>query len=456
MRTPAAGRQVLHVPVETMNREFDGKLLLSLIAAEKGFDVYLGGRTAMHENLTALPRGIYFAKGTRSRSKRIFSLLEDFGHSIVALDEEALVRFDLKHFHFKLDPKTFSRPRLLFAWGADNAQAWTSFSGYPGTPIVESGNPRVDMLRPELRGFHREAIAGLRDRFGDFVLINSNFAVVNHFVANLTRYAVAEWVPTAEADRHKAGFLAHKQVIFDHVLAALPAIARAVAPAMVVVRPHPSENPKAWIDAAAGLDNVAVVHEGPVAPWLMAASAVIHNSCTTAVEAAVVGTPALWFAPVESAEYDVHLPNALSFKTTSVTALVAAVVAGLTTNGQPPQAIALSEDQQRLLCHHISALDGALASERIVDRMTADLDRITPARVSLWRRLTGLWRFHQWQRKRAKRARKDPDSQRYGRHKFPELGEDVANDRLRRLAAALGRFDGRRAVRIGPDLFRIV
>lgn len=452
----AVRKPVLHVPVETMNREFDGKLLLSLIAADRGFDVYLGGQAAMHENLIALPLGIYFSKGVRSPSRKIFDLLDGFGHSIVALDEEALVRFDLKHFHFKLDPETFGRPRFLFAWGGDNAEAWASFSGYRGTPIIEAGNPRIDLLRPELRGFHREAVAGLRERFGDFILINSNFAVVNHFVKNLTRYAVADWVPPLEADQHKTGFLAHKQEIFQSLLAALPAIAQAVAPATVVVRPHPSENPTIWEVAARGLDNVVVLHEGPVAPWLMAAAAVVHNSCTTAVEAAVVGTPAIWFAPVESADFDIHLPNALSFKTTTVAELVAAVSTSLVTNGAPPEAIALSETQRLLLDHHIAALDGALASERIVDTMVANLDRLKPRGHALGGRLKARLRYYKWRLKRTWNAYRNPDGRNYLRHKFPELDEGFANDRLHGLAAALGRFEDRRAMRVGPDLLRIV
>lgn len=455
MPRPEIDRPALHVPVETMNREFDGKLLLSLIAAEKGFDVYLGGRNAIHENMPALEPGIYLAKGARSRSKRIFELLDAFGHSIVALDEEALVRFDRKRFHFKLDPDTISMPRLLFAWGADNAEAWSSFPAYGGAPILEVGNPRIDMLRPELREFHREEIDRLRERYGEFVLINSNFAMVNHFVENRTRYTVANWVSKEEADSHQAGFLAHKQTIFDKVLAALPEIARAAAPARVIVRPHPSESPDTWIRAAAGLDNVTVIHEGPIAPWLMAASAVIHNSCTTAIEAAVVGTPVLWFAPVEDPDFDVELPNALSHKLATAEALAAAV-SRLTGSRGPVGALALSSAQHHYLERHIAALDGTLSAERIVDEIIANRDRLKPARHSFVGAVKARVLFQLWLRKRAKRQRKDPDGVRYGRHKFPELGETAVNDRVTRLSRALGRFEGRRAVRVGPDQFHIV
>ena len=41
------------------------------------------------------------------------------------------------------------------------------------------GNPRFDLLRPELRGLYDDEVAKLRTRFGRFILINGNFANVN-------------------------------------------------------------------------------------------------------------------------------------------------------------------------------------------------------------------------------------------------------------------------------------
>ena len=59
----------LLLPVETLNREFDGKLLLALCAAERGLKPIIGGRTAIHDRLPALPRSIYLSKGVRSGSR---------------------------------------------------------------------------------------------------------------------------------------------------------------------------------------------------------------------------------------------------------------------------------------------------------------------------------------------------------------------------------------------------
>ena len=51
----------LIIPVENQVRELDAKLLLSCVAAERGFPVILGSRAFVHFEVASLPRGVYLA-----------------------------------------------------------------------------------------------------------------------------------------------------------------------------------------------------------------------------------------------------------------------------------------------------------------------------------------------------------------------------------------------------------
>jgi hypothetical protein len=55
-----------------------------------------------------------------------------------------------------------------------------------------------------------------------------------------------------------------------------------------------------------------VRHEGDVLPWIRGAKAVIHNSCTTGIESALIGTPVISYRPIVNKEYDHELPNTVS------------------------------------------------------------------------------------------------------------------------------------------------
>ena len=266
----------------------------------------------MHNHLHEFPRSIYFAKGARSGSRRVFRQLRAMGHDIVAADEEALVRNHDDMFLCKIDPETMRYVNLLIAWGQDNKEVWMRSPFTKKIPITTDGNPRIDMLRPELRQYHAVDIGTIKKRYAPFVLFNTNFSAVNHFTPGNTRFRVADWVPAEMRADLETGLVAHKRAIFDSFVGLLPKIAQAIAPLNLVIRPHPSESLQTWAKAAGGIGNVHVVQEGAIVPWLYAAEALLHNGCTTAVEAALVGTPAISFRPKKSELFDTDLPNKLS------------------------------------------------------------------------------------------------------------------------------------------------
>jgi hypothetical protein len=65
----------------------------------------------------------------------------------------------------------------------------------------------------------------------------------------------------------------------------------------IVLRPHTREPIEAWKTFLDGVSNVHVIKEGSIMPWIKNAFALLHNSCSTAVEAAVAGTPVISYVP---------------------------------------------------------------------------------------------------------------------------------------------------------------
>lgn len=442
---PTGLPESLLVPVETTNREFDGKLLFAMKALQRGYKPVIGSRTAMHEILPRFPRSIYVAKGARSGSSRVFSLLEALGHVIVALDEEALVRFADEAFHMKLDQVTFNRPRLLYAWGQSNAKVWRSFNDYSGAPILEVGNPRLDMMRPEIRGFYAADCDDIRRELGRYIMISSNFAFVNHFIPNHVRHRVVKTADKAKSDAVKSGFGQHKQVLFDSFLALVPVLAKAVAPHVLLIRPHPSENATAWKSAAEGLENVHVIHRGPITPWLMAADALVHNGCTSGIEAAILGTKAFAYRPVTSS-FDLDLPNEVSQSFGQQDDLIAACQSALDRPfrfGEGP-----TRRQAKVLGDHVASLQGDLTCDRILDSFEIHRDRLLSAPVGTMQERLKARMSHvarNLYRAVVTRMKASKSSALYTSHKFPDMLLSDVEDKAARLSFIAGlptpRFD---------------
>ena len=444
------------LPVETINREFDAKLHLALRAVARGWQVIIGGRQAINACLPSLPRSIYVSKGVRVGNRHILRLMEEFGHVCVALDEESLIRQSDEALLMMIDEETFNRPRLLYAWGKSNADVWKRFHGYRGTPILEIGNPRIDLLRPEMSAYLAGDAERIGEKFGDFILMSTNFSMVNHFIAEHVRFKTADNIDPSRASELKSGLTAHKAVIFEAFRSIIPALAEAISPVRLVIRPHPSENPQAWVQAAAGIANVHVVHEGPIGPWLMAAKGLIQNGCTSAVEAAVVGTPALAYRPQVSDGFEVELSNRMSIDCRTADELIAAARNIAQSARQPGSK--LDREQFAYLKHHIASVDGPLSCERLLGSLDEHAGRLgfkegarglqrLRARADHFRRYklrNAMKKIYSW--------RKDGG---YSAHKFPGMTEDMIEAGISRFRAIIPGLPPLRFRKLAEHVFAI-
>ncbi|MGD8447363.1 MAG: hypothetical protein PVI94_27935, partial [Desulfobacterales bacterium] len=285
------GKACLIVPVENQVRELDPKLLLACIAARRGFSVIIGSHREIDLHISSLPQGLYLNKSMTDRNLKMFRIMENLGHEILTWDEEALVHLPADTYYSRrLSPIAIRYNSHLFAWGEDNAELWRRYPHLPPEiPIHVTGNPRSDMLRPDLRPFYEPEAEKLRKKYGDFILVNTNFNHVNAFfpaqnlfrpVKNAGQTPQFGKAAVGMSREYAEGLRDHKQNIFKAFKQMIPALDKAFPDHKIIVRPHPTENQQVYKDIAKDCNNVRVTNEGNVVPWLIATKAVIHNGCT--------------------------------------------------------------------------------------------------------------------------------------------------------------------------------
>jgi surface carbohydrate biosynthesis protein len=457
----------LIIPVETQVREMDAKLLLACCAAERGYPVVIGSRAYVHFAIADVSRGIYIAKSMRGMSGLMFRLIRGLGHDIIAWEEEALVHPQAEVFYtLRLSAGTIPFVSHLFAWGEENRQL---LAGYPhrpaGLPIHLTGNPRGDMLRTELREFFDQDVRALKQEHGEFLLINTNFSDVNPYIPAiglfLPQKAAGDAPRLGQAGKgmplpFATGLRAHKQALLEDFLQMIPALERAMPDMNLVVRPHPSEDHGVYHELARRCSRVKVIHRGNVLPWLLASRALVHNGCTTAVEAYAMGVPAVAYLKTFDAKFDLDFqgfPNQLSAQCFGFDELATALRAIMRGDGP---ALATPE-RDALLDFHVAARTGPLAAERILDVLDATCRRARPAASALPARLGAAALV------RVKAALTRLNMQRPGRnrgnyhdHRFPRLAASDVAQRVERLGRALGRFGSIRIRERGEHLFEVL
>ena len=256
-----AERKTLLLPVVIGKRELDANLLLGLIAAEAGYRVLIGLRHSI-DNTPRYGEALYLAKNVRQNFVMDRPMAQ--GHAIVAMDEEGLVRFPAHVQTVRYQARSMSLPRLLFAWGADNADL-APLALLHRRPIFLTGNPRADLLRPELRDFYRKEAEAIHQEFGPFVLFNTNFSLVNHFRPKHRSFR-SPGIGRHDFANVWTGLEAHKRALLQGFVDLVPRLASAIAPYRLVIRPHPSENAAVWQETAraAGMPSSSIA--GPSCP----------------------------------------------------------------------------------------------------------------------------------------------------------------------------------------------
>jgi surface carbohydrate biosynthesis protein len=464
----SAAKGTLIIPVENQVRELDPKLLLAYMAAKRGFSSILGFRREMHFHISSFPPGIYLSKSMTGASDLMFQIMRKLGHEIVAWDEEALVHLPPDtYFSRRLSPVAMGFISHMLAWGQDNADLWRQFPQLPaGTEIHVTGNPRNDLLRPEIRPYYEETVGELRKKYGDFILINTNFNHVNAFYPGLNLFVPNE-KPRGEPRPGRAakgmsreyaeGLRDHKQAIFEKFQQIIPAVENAFPEHNIVVRPHPTENQEIYHQIATGCERVEVSNEGNVVPWLMAARALIHNGCTTGVEAYVMGVPAISYRAAVNENYDdgfYRLPNLLShqcFDFEELSTTLGKILAG-------ELGAAAGDERKTLARQHLAALDGPLACERIVDVCEKIIDGPAErSKSAVFDRLTGycmatMRTLKRQIKARLPRAHKKPE---FHRHRYPEISLEEMRVRVSRLQHLLGYSGELKVEQIQHKFFRI-
>ncbi len=461
-------KPVLLMPVENQVRELDARLLLACVAARRGLASIIGSKRDIESRIASFPRGIYLSKSLRVAKRKIFPLARQLGHEIVSWDEEALVHLPPEtYFTRRLPRKGLEHVSHLFAWGEDNAELWRQYPKLPaGMPIHVTGNPRGDLLRPEMQAFYDEDSQKIRNTYGDFILINTNFNHVNAFYPEQNLFQPVK-EPGEEARFGQAargmtrdyaeGLRDHKQAIFEQFQKMIPDLEKAFPDYNIVVRPHPTENQEIYYRIASQCKRVRVTNEGNVVPWLIATRVLLHNGCTTGVEAYAMGVPSISYRSVVNDDYDqgfYQLSNGLShqcFDFTELQHTLKEILAGELCCGN-------NDQKNALIDHHLAALSGPLACERIVDVLLKIADDLSKLPMPPLRdRLKG---WLQANRRRMRQSTKSylpgsPKSPEFLRHRYPVITTGEVGARLARFQQVLG-DDGQLNVEQTYDkLFRI-
>ncbi|MBT5264754.1 MAG: hypothetical protein HOL85_07980 [Rhodospirillaceae bacterium] len=289
----------LYLAIEEVAREMQSRLLIARAALEIGLSPIIGPQAWFGQNLDRLPPGFLLLKGNNRVQERMMRLAKRLGHATGSIEEEAFSvcepREILRLFATGVDEVC----DLFFAQGPHHAECLKGAFPSAAEQIKITGNPRADLLAdPDLRAITFSETSA-HERTNPYLLINTNFGLINPNIGDtLQCYGNCVSVglldpndPSDIADIEE--WFAWERRNFSSIITFIEAHRTQPDPLPIVLRPHPSERLVLWDALYANDPLVRVIREGSHLDWTAQAQVMVHTSCTTGLEAHLLGTPTL-------------------------------------------------------------------------------------------------------------------------------------------------------------------
>lgn len=362
----------IYLPIEVKARELEGKMLLALEAAGRGHTVVIGKKqdTLNLAKAGSLPPGIVHDKSLTPGEYKIrnFEQLKQHGHVITAQDEESGLldeSFD-KFAKQRFSEDTISLTDRVFAWGDHDASSLKKiYPEYAGR-IIKTGSPRVDFWRTEFAPYFSTET----ERRKPFLLVASNFGFPideNPFwnkVARLRGAGYFDRDPDMEQFMYENS--AYQYRLLYYFIEAVRKLSADFPEMDILVRPHPVESLDAWNKLMGDYSNVFIERKGTISRLIRNSFLLMHNGCTSALEASVSKTPRVAYRPIPH-EIEREIPNETSIHAFSYPELKDTIQSYFDGNLSEKME-GVTQKTNQIISGRLANTSGRFAAEEIVDQ----------------------------------------------------------------------------------------
>lgn len=279
--------------VDNPLRDLEGLILLGWHLAQQGVDVFLVPMYTQAFDVPALKPDMVLANYVRPNNADLLKAYKEAGILVGVLDTEGAAGKTSDDY-----ARMVGRMRcgdyvdLYCVWGRSQFEAFRRHHTVPTEPLRLTGCPRYDFCATPWR-----AALPVPNGVSDYVLVNTNFPVVNPRFSKGSDSECRAMVQAGFDEAHARQFLADAHVAHQAVIEVVEWLARSRPDLTFVLRPHPFENADAY-KALLQFPNCQVRQEGTSIEWINGARLLLHQNCSTALEAVMLGKAPIsleWF-----------------------------------------------------------------------------------------------------------------------------------------------------------------
>lgn len=352
--------------VDNPLRDLDGLVLVAWHLAHQGIEAVLVPMYTQLFDVLALNPDMVIANYVRPNNSDLLKIYKEAGILVGVLDTEGAGGKCADDY-----ARMVSRMRcgdyvdLYCLWGRSQYEAFLRHQAVPPAVLRLTGCPRYDFCAMPWR-----AALPVPRGVCNYVLINTNFPVANPRFSKSTGSEQRTMVQAGFDERFAHEFVTDAKRAHQTMTEVIGRLASLLADLTFVLRPHPFEDAHAY-DELMQLPNCRVYQEGTSLEWLNGASVLLHQNCSTALEAVMLGKEPISLEWFNTSTLMLPAASAVSIPARNYETLVA-LLEGVRAGQLPvPDEVCL-EARQKIISDLYYSIDGKSAS-RVAAAVTETL-----------------------------------------------------------------------------------
>ena len=316
---------VIYIPVEIPVRELPGYLLLSIVAASRGHKVLIASGIDLWllKRLKILTKGCYLVKNMNvpSVSKTVHDGFLNDGFDMYCQEQESSILFGEFSSHLNvlgINKDQFVPFKGVFCWGKRDTNNYKNYFDSKKDIFYNTGSVRLELWKEKYAALCQ---AKRSPNAKPYILVVSNFSYImgdNHWSNLYLTHKQLEMFQSNLQEQTFHNTIAQESKICSDMILAVKHLARKNPKYDIVLRPHPADSISNWKNIFCDDENVSVVdNSDSINAWIQNAKAIIHNGCTSAIEAVIRSVPIISYGP-DRIHDDLTIPNNLGIRAKSL------------------------------------------------------------------------------------------------------------------------------------------
>jgi surface carbohydrate biosynthesis protein len=313
-------RQV-YIPIEVKNRELKSRLLVLYFLLKKGHNCVIGDKSGVYRYMINNPGGIYYDKSISINKISFIKKIKKIARNIVCSDEELGITYNNieRFFKFRISLPTLRETTHFYCCGNRDYNYLLGEYSNQKDKFKLTGSAQFDLIKDGLcESIYKNEISNIKLKYGNFILVNSSFSIISKERARF-HADLALKLNRINKNEYKSRFkeLSERYVDFTDFIDIINRLSSDFPHLKFILRPHPTEDIAIWNSQIKNRNNIIVIKDGDVIPWIYASKVMIHEGCTTAIYAYLLKKKVISFIPKSKISKVANLTQSIGFQVKS-------------------------------------------------------------------------------------------------------------------------------------------